>query len=297
MIQGGGNSGAEMQPPGLGMPMQPGSPTRLEAGQANGAEATSPTGNVNAGAPGQAGVGILGTTAGNFVGAGTLVGGPSMLPMTRGYGPERRQGGLMDPRNYGMYGQSSPRNVSLNGQSFQGLTGCTGCGFQQGACQGFSGCTGCGVQQGACQGFQQGCQGFQGCTGCGVQQGACLGTACSGQGCGQGMPCVSGQGQNLSQGLGQVGLERQGLTGCQGPNVGGVTPQNERMQEILRMTQGLDPMQVLRLKQALGEQVNQVRGVPELFGQRGDGMFPYGIDPMHVPGSSGEYSLGCFLKI
>ena len=39
------------------------------------------------------------------------------------------------------------------------------------------------------------------------------------------MPCVSGQGRNLSQGLGQVGLERQGLTGCQGPNVGGVTPQ------------------------------------------------------------------------
>ena len=107
------------------------------------------------------------------------------------------------------------------------MTGCTGCGFQQGACQGFSGCTGCGVQQGACQGFQQGCQGFQGCTGCGVQHGACLGTACSGQGCG--MPCVSGQGQNLSQGLDQVGLERQGLTGCQGPNVGGVTPQNERM--------------------------------------------------------------------
>ena len=100
----------------------------------------------------------------------------------------------------------------------------------------------------------------------------------------------SGQGQK-SQGPGQVGLERQGLTGCQGPNVGGVTLQNERMQQILRMTQGLDPMQVLRLRQALGEQVNEVRGVPELFGQRGDGMFPYGIDPMHVPGSSGEYSL------
>ena len=71
MIQGGGNSGAEMQP---GISMPPGSPTRLEAGQANGAKATSPTGNVNAGAPGQAGVGILGTTAGNLVGAGTLVG-------------------------------------------------------------------------------------------------------------------------------------------------------------------------------------------------------------------------------
>ena len=41
-----------------------------------------------------------------------------------------------------------------------------------------------------------------------------------------------------SQGPDQLGLERQGLTGCQGPNVGGATPQNERMQEILRMTQG-----------------------------------------------------------
>ena len=102
-----------MQPPGLGMPMQPGSPTRLEAGQANGAEATSPTGNVNAGAPGQAGVGILGTTAGNLVGAGTFVGGPSILPMTGC--PERRQGGLMDPRNCG---QSSPRNVSLEWTKF-----------------------------------------------------------------------------------------------------------------------------------------------------------------------------------
>ena len=65
------------------------------------------------------------------------------------------------------------------------------------------------------------------------------------------------QGQNLSQGLGHGGLERQGLTGCQGPNVGGVTPQNERMQEILKLSNGLDSMQVLRLRQALGEQVNQ----------------------------------------
>ena len=82
------------------MPMQPGSLTRVEAGQANGAEATLPTGNVNAGALGQAGVGILGTIAGNLVGAGTLVAGPQMLPMTTGYVPERRHGGLMDPKNY-----------------------------------------------------------------------------------------------------------------------------------------------------------------------------------------------------
>ena len=66
------------------------------------------------------------------------------------------------------------------------------------------------------------------------------------------MLCVSGQGQNLSQGLGQVELERQGLTGCQGPNVGGATPQNKRMQEILRMTQGLDPLQVLRFEAGVG---------------------------------------------
>ena len=160
----------------------------------------------------------------------------------------------------GMYGQSSLRNVSLNGQSFQGLTGCTGCGFQQGACQGFSGCTGCGVQQGACQRFQQGCQGFQGCTGCGVQQGACLGTACSGQGCGQGMPCVSGQGQNLSRSrLGRTGTtrtDRLSRTECwrcdttERTNAG--NPSDDTR---------FGPYAVLRLRQALGEQVNQVRGV------------------------------------
>ena len=95
----------------------------------------------------------------------------------------------------------------------------------------------------------------------------------------------------MSQGLGPVGLERQGLTGCQGPNVGGVTPAGNLADDTR-----FDPMQVLRLRQALGEQVNQVRGVPELFGQRGDGMFPYGIDPMHVLGSSGEYSMDVFSK-
>ena len=60
------------------------------------------------------------------------------------------------------------------------------------------------------------------------------------------------------------------------------------------MTQGLDPMQVLRLRQALGEQVNQVRGVPELFGQR-DGMFPNGYNPMHV-GTNGDGTLDVFAR-
>jgi len=33
----------------------------------------------------------------------------------------------------------------------------------------------------------------------------------------------------------------------------------------------------------------QARGVPEMFGQRATGGFPQSMDPMHVPGSSGEY--------
>ena len=107
MFQGGGNSG-EMQPPGLGAQAGQGSPTRMEAGQgqqANGSEtAQASNANMNAGAPGQAGVGMQSTTAENSVGAGTLVGGPQMLPMAGSYGPERRQGGLMDPRNYGVFG-------------------------------------------------------------------------------------------------------------------------------------------------------------------------------------------------
>ena len=92
------------------------------------------------------------------------------------------------------------------------------------------------------------------------------------------VPCCLDQEQSLNQGPGHVGLERQGLTGCQGPNVGGVL-QNERMQEILRLTQGSDSLQVLRLKQALGEQVNQERVVCLR-------LFPYGFNPLHV-GTSG----------
>ena len=40
--------------------------------------------------------------------------------------------------------------------------------------------------------------------------------------------------------------------------------------------------------------MNQARGVPEMFGQRGDGMFPYGQEPMHVP--SGEQAVDVFAK-
>ena len=46
----------------------------------------------------------------------------------------------------------------------------------------------------------------------------------------------------------------------------------------------------------LGEQVGQARGIPEMFGQRATSGFPQSMDPMHVPGSSGEYVGDVFAK-
>ena len=83
-----------------------------------------------------------------------------------------------------------------------------------------------------------------------------------------------------------------------GPDVGGLTPQNQRLQDVLRLMGGLEPMQLLHVRQVLGDQ-NQsgfVRGVPELFGQRTASSFPQGMDPMHVPGTSGEYVGDVFSK-
>ena len=83
-----------------------------------------------------------------------------------------------------------------------------------------------------------------------------------------------------------------------GPDVGGLTPQNQRLQDVLRLMGGLEPMQLLHVRQVLGDQ-NQsgfVRGVPELFGQRTASSFPQGMDPMHVPGTSGEYVGDVFAK-
>ena len=53
-------------------------------------------------------------------------------------------------------------------------------------------------------------------------------------------------------------------------------------------------MQMIRWRQTIGDQVNQARGVPEMSGQRGDGMFPYGHELMHGP--SGEQSIDLFAK-
>ena len=83
-----------------------------------------------------------------------------------------------------------------------------------------------------------------------------------------------------------------------GPDVGGVTPQNQRLQDVLRLMGGLEPMQLMHVRQVLGEQ-NQggfVRGMPEMFGQRTASSFPQGMDPMHVPGSAGEYVGDVFAK-
>ena len=53
-------------------------------------------------------------------------------------------------------------------------------------------------------------------------------------------------------------------------------------------------MQMLRLRQTLGDQVKQARGVPEMFAQKGDGMFPYGQEPMHMP--SEKQAMDVFAK-
>ena len=103
--------------------------------------------------------------------------------------------------------------------------------------------------------------------------GQCGGAACQGQ---------VGSGQNAGM--------------CMGQDIGGVTPQNQRLQDVLRLMGGLEPMQLLQVRQVLGEQTGQARGVPEMFGQRTTSGFPQSMDPMHVPGSSGEYVGDVFAK-
>ena len=232
-------------------------------------------------APAQSLVGQAGSSVGNA---------QHILPQQAfgSYGPVR--GGLMDPRNYGM-------NQQLLGT--QGPAACGGCGACQGF-QGFYGATGQGQGQGLTGTGQnlpgQGCmgtagQGTQACTGRSQEPGS--GGACHG-------PCVPGQcGATPGQGQGQ-GMPGQGQAGgqCMGPDVGGLTPQNQRLQDVLRLMGGLEPMQLLHVRQVLGDQ-NQsgfVRGVPELFGQRTASSFPQGMDPMHVPGTSGEYVGDVFAK-
>ena len=49
---------------------------------------------------------------------------------------------------------------------------------------------------------------------------------------------------NAQQGLGAGGM-------CMGQEIGGVTPQHQRLQEVLRLMVGLEPMQLLHVKQIL----------------------------------------------
>ena len=82
-----------------------------------------------------------------------------------------------------------------------------------------------------------------------------------------------------------------------GPHVGGVTPQNERLQEVLQRMVQLEPMQLLHVKQLLEQNANQARHVPETFGYRELGGFPPGLNPKQVTGnSSGKYSVDVFAK-
>ena len=62
----------------------------------------------------------------------------------------------------------------------------------------------------------------------------------------------------------------------------GVTPQNQRLQEVLKLMGGLEPMQLLQVRQVLGDQAGQARGLPEMLGQRTASGFLQSMDPMHV---------------
>ena len=286
---------------------------RMEGGGEPGAErntgaaGNSPTGTAMQANAQQAAVGMGTTTqtpAQNLVAAGSSVGsGAHILPAQNvfgSYGPMR--GGLMDPRNYGQ------NQGYLGGQGH----GCGSCN----ACQGYpgQGLHGQGLfgqgQFGQGQGGQgltgQGLMG-QGLHGQGMPGQGCMGTACQNaqastgrsqepnQGnASYGMPWMSGQcGGAACQG--QVG-SGQNAGMCMGQDIGGVTPQNQRLQDVLRLMGGLEPMQLLQVRQVLGEQASQARGVPEMFGQRTTSGFPQSMDPMHVPGSSGEYVGDVFAK-
>jgi len=263
-----------------------------------GAADNSPTGTAMQANAQQAAVGMgtaMQSPAQNLVAAGSSVGSGAHIPppaqnVFGSYGPMR--GGLMDPRNYGQ----NPGYLAGQGH---------GCGICN-ACQGLPGQ---GLHGQGLFGQGQVGQGLmgQGLQGQGLPGHGCMGTACQnaqastgrsqepsqGNAC-YGMPWMSSQcGGAACQG--QVG-SGQNAGMCMGQGIGGVTPQNQRLQDVLRLMGGLEPMQLLQVRQVLGEQAGQARGVPEMFGQRTTSGFPQSMDPMHVPGSSGEYVGDVFAK-
>ena len=264
---------------------------RMEGGEAGARQAqgtpTSPTAAAAAGAPGliQTAPTLVGP-AGNLFGTtgGACAGGacgPQMLPAA-GYGP-MRTGGLMDPRNYGGQGFM---NQGPNGNG----CGNTGQVFQEQQNQ--QGTGACGF---AWPGGSVGPERF------GETSPFAASRAARSQEPMYGVPCVSGQCGSTSQGQSQGQCSQgpgQGQVGaCMGPNVGGVTPQNERLQDVLQRMVQLEPMQLLHVKQLLEQNSNQARHVPETFGYRELGGFPTGLNPMQVTGNSGgEYSVDVFAK-
>ena len=51
---------------------------------------------------------------------------------------------------------------------------------------------------------------------------------------------------------------------------------------MLKLMGGLEPMQLLQVRQVLGDQAGQARGLPEMLGQRTASGFLQSMDPMHV---------------
>ena len=110
----------------------------------------------------------------------------------------------------------------------------------------------------------------------GGQPNPCLGPQFSGQ-CLSGGPQFSGQGLNVSSGVPMF----QGNSQI-GSVLGGLTPQAQRMQQVLSMSQGLSSNQLVTLMQGLQEQVrSQARMNPEHFGDIP--AIPENLS-MHVPG-------------
>ena len=193
---------------------------------------------------------------------------------------------------------NSEQQETANGQSYPSACSPPGMQGVQGMCQGKGGaCAQDGLGCGAF-GLQRNFQSFSNLQGCVQPPGffqnqpnvgpqmfqnmnvgqanPCFGPQFSGQFV-SGVPQFSGQNLNASSGVPM----------CQGNSqigsvLGGLTPQAQRMQQVLSMSQGLSSSQLVTLMQGLQEQMrSQARMNPEHFGDIP--AIPENIS-MHVPG-------------
>ena len=278
-----------------GYNVDPGSPTRMEAGmsqsrasvetQACGFDASNRQGLTTDAHTLHTGVhmGAAQSCLSGSCGSGCL------LPPSRGYGPVTRPGSLMDPRNY-VGTQWYDRQVG-NGRMCSG-TGWTApeVSFCQGCQAGQVGASACGAE--AFNGVPGGTTMMRGNEAPGL---GCYGQGgLSNPGMNNGAGMQQHQAQAQPQGWQSVGacfagdtagnIGQQGCDGgCRyGAEVGGMTPQMERYQEVVRLVNGLNPVQVMMLRQVLTDGSHLVRVVPETFGHQFEPSSP-GAIPFTIP--------------